>query len=1572
MNKQFPRFTFFLSICLTLPLMATAQVVDIPDPHLRAAVEKALSKASGTPITAADMAELTALHAPNANISNLTGLEGATNLTRLDLGENALRDISVLAGLTNLTNLSLDFNNITDISVLTGLTKLTALELGYNAIMDHSILSGLTNLTGLDLRGTHTSDLSVLSGLTNLIDLYIDSNGISDLSPLAGLTNLRRLGLNFNSISNLSALRGLTNLRWMRLVGNNITDLSPLVANTGLGNGDQVLLNDNPLSYPSIKTHIPALQNRGVTVEFDDRTPATLLVILGVITGLNNVLIVEVRDSKGLPFEEVPVIFTVTSGGGTLSVTRTATDENGRAESRLTLRSGGDPNTVRASVEGLSELVTFSDVALDIPDPNLRAAIENALGIPPGTPIVPPQAMAALTRLEARNANISDLTGLEFATNLKDLELGYGQVGNEWRNSNTVSDLSPLASLTQLTSLDLPDNNISDVSVLANLTNLESLSLAGNPVSDILPLTGLTQLTRLNLSHTSIANISALAGLTNLTDLRLEWSKILDLSPLVANTGFGSGDYVYVQGNPLGYLSLQTHIPTLRSRGVTIDLEDTADLNTGEPHTVRLIYFLPNDRPYRPDVVQLMKDRILQVQTFFAEQMEAHGYENKTFRVETDASGEPLVHRVDGQYPDNHYSDYWESIVWNEIGGVFNRYTNIYFIVADTINTNVGSGSRLGKNAGTAVMDSDVGFTGTAHELGHAFGLWHDFRDGSYLMSYGPGSYDRLSACHAEFLAVHPYFNPDTPIEEGPPPTIDFISPHTYPADSKSIPIQLKVSDSDGLHQAILHLGPPDIRNIITVKSCRGLGGKKEAVVQFDYDGVIPFNHNPSYSISTSLLNPLVHPIFAEAVDMNGNVSEKFFFLFSDIYQPLSNISSDTLSKISGDNQQGLPNAPLSQPFVIEVRAANGFTFGGIAVRFAVTTGGGTLSRQHTTTDGNGRASSTLTLGPHWETNAVEVSAAGIEGVVTFTAIADAEAAVAVDIPDPNLRAAIETALSKAESDPITRLEIGTMTHFEARDANISDLTGLEHATNLQSLELGYGKVGNSNAVKDLSPLADLTQLTSLDLAGNSISDISAVTGLTNLTWLHFWGNSISDISPVVGLTNLIDLYLGDNNISDISPLVANTGLGSGDTVYVQYNPLSYQSIHTHIPTLQSRGVTVEFDNRLEMGPNKITGPWLWMIAPTVPGQGGRQSNNVDSLAAASNGDVTEAEVAANGAKEGDTVGNYVWTLGKIAATGGNNINDVINGIGMAQGDVDDHSSYALITLESVTAQSDVTMRVGSDDSIKVWLNGEVVHNKPVNRGASDFQDSFEVNLKQGDNLLLVKVSERAGAWSMFVGIDADVNAVYKRPPDVVMSADVNNDGSVNVLDLVVIAAELGNKGQNLTADVNSDGVVNILDLILVAGMFDGAAAAPAAQPQVPEMLTAVEVQGWLTEARTLKVRDAIMKRGFVVLEQLLTSLIPKETELLPNYPNPFNPETWIPYRLAEDAFVTLTIYDKTGQVVRTLEVGHRIASAYENRSKAIYWDGKNNLGEQVASGVYFYTLRAGEYSATRKMLILK
>ena len=201
---------------------------------------------------------------------------------------------------------------------------------------------------------------------------------------------------------------------------------------------------------------------------------------------------------------------------------------------------------------------------------------------------------------------------------------------------------------------------------------------------------------------------------------------------------------------------------------------------------------------------------------------------------------------------------------------------------------------------------------------------------------------------------------------------------------------------------------------------------------------------------------------------------------------------------------------------------------------------------------------------------------------------------------------------------------------------------------------------------------------------------------------------------------------------------------------------------------------------------------------------------------------------------------------------------------------------------------------------------------------------------------------------------------------------DVNDDSTVNILDLVAVAAAFGQTGEN-DADVNGDGAVNILDLVAVAAAFGESAATPSAMRQhTVGRLTYADVQHWLAQARQAKLRDPISQRGILILEQLLASLMPKETVLLPNYPNPFNPETWIPYQLAKPADVTVTIYDADGKLVRSLNLGHQAVGIYQHRNRAAHWDGRNVVGEPVASGVYFYTLTTSDFSATRKMLILK
>ena len=221
-------------------------------------------------------------------------------------------------------------------------------------------------------------------------------------------------------------------------------------------------------------------------------------------------------------------------------------------------------------------------------------------------------------------------------------------------------------------------------------------------------------------------------------------------------------------------------------------------------------------------------------------------------------------------------------------------------------------------------------------------------------------------------------------------------------------------------------------------------------------------------------------------------------------------------------------------------------------------------------------------------------------------------------------------------------------------------------------------------------------------------------------------------------------------------------------------------------------------------------------------------------------------------------------------------------------------------------------------------------------------------------------------------GTDAlDIN-LYR-----LLKVDVTGNGKVNVNDLVEVARNYGKTvgaGANRKADVNNDGKVDVDDILAVIEAVDAAAAPALTQEDIETgSLQAADVQRWIRDAKAANADPA----GIAALERLLAALTrveapPKETVLLANYPNPFNPETWIPYELSVAAAVTVTIHSSDGKLVRELELGQVPAGIYQSRSRAAYWDGRNASGEPVASGVYFYTLSAGEFSATRKMVIRK
>ena len=456
---------------------------------------------------------------------------------------------------------------------------------------------------------------------------------------------------------------------------------------------------------------------------------------------------------------------------------------------------------------------------------------------------------------------------------------------------------------------------------------------------------------------------------------------------------------------------------------------------------------------------------------------------------------------------------------------------------------------------------------------------------------------------------------------------------------------------------------------------------------------------------------------------------------------------------------------------------------------------------------------------------------------------------------------------------------------------------------------------------------------------------------------------------------------------------------------------------------------------------------WVWLIVPATSVFSGSDAANSgrDFLSEASGGAVTEADVALNGARAGTQVGNSVWTAARLDATDPNNLNTIagtdtlaepalpetpqelgdnrwtFDGLNATDSDKrnvlmpDDNLetdirypvAYGVVPIHSgIPQQTRVYTGAGP---VKVWLNGTLVYTDTGYWPGTDYETALPVQLNAGDNLLFIAAYRPYpwwDRWGAYFGFQD--GTVYTVGVPGVDPLDVNGDGQVNVLDLVLVAVFYGMRGTGLPADVDADGIVTVEDFAAVAAGVDAANAQPveaieqallAAAEQAAALeavagaplgfgrhqhrlslrLTYNNVAAALADARALGTGD-VRKPGKGVetmLERLLQVLaemgaIPETTALLPNYPNPFNPETWIPYHLATDADVTLTIHNIHGRVVRVLDFGHQQAGIYQSRGRAAYWDGKNQHGESVASGVYFYTLTAGDFTATRKLLIAK
>ena len=1357
-------------------------------------------------------------------------------------------------------------------------------------------MAGLTQLTDLNLDNNSVSDISALAGLTQLTDLNLVGNSISDISALAGLTQLTDLNLVGNSISDISALAGLTQLTYLNLYNNSVSDISALAANTGLGYGDGVYVQGNPLSYASINRHIPAMQAKGIAVKFDPRTPSTLVKISGTVqqgivnTTLALPFVVEVRDQRNRAFAEVPITFTITAGGGKLSATDVTTDLTGRAQTRLTLGRTAGTTTVSVAAAAISAPVHFTGTVVPLNSPvtvldaALRAQIASVLG-KPGSGLLTMGDMLGLTALSANNANIRELTGLQYAANLTTLSL----------DNNNLSDVIPLAGLTQLTSLSLDNNNLSDATLLAGLTQLTTLSLDNNNLSDVASLGGLTQLTTLSLDNNNFSDVSPLAELPQLKTLQL-------------------------RGNPLNYPSFHTYIPTLQAGGVEVAFD---------PRTPTTVLKLSGDHGVSgtslPFVVEVQDEKGLEfsgVPVTFS--VTAGGGHLSPSTATTDVTGRARITLTLGGTPGEHTVQVSAAAVQrpvsftvtaidgstpvpipdaalrSKLAAMLGKPSAVQLTAEDMLtltrlnarNANIqdltglesaynlsrlwlggewvsGQG-YVNSNAvsnfspllgltqlttldlsGNSILDiSALGdltnltslnlYSNSVSDISALVGLTQltslNLQDNSIsdisalsgltqltTLNLGGNSVLDISALGGltQLIGLHLWYN-----------SISDISALSGLTQLTSLNLQdnsvSDISALSGLTQLTsLNLGGNSILDI------SALSGLTQLTTLYlwrnsisDVSPLLGLNLTGTQWDSTGLYlrgNPLSY------ASINTHIPAMQAKGIGVQFDPRT---PTTLMKISGTAQQGIVNTTLALPFVVEVRDRYNRAFAEVPVTFAVTAGGGKLSTTTATTDNTGRAETTLTLGPNLGRNTVSVSVTEIKSPVTFQAVSDT-------FPTQYLWSVpagvswIHVPLKVKTVDRVAKSIESVADLYDALGgaSSVNLLTTYDLTTRGWHSYLGSssrGTIADKALTDDTGIIAVMNRAASLHLSGDPLG-----------------ANGSSTIRLPPG-PNLIGLPLRDSRIAQVSDLLTLEGIeGNVSAIMVSDN--------RRFKRVKQAG---------DAGDTPITGGQAFILI----------------------------------AREGATVA--------ISGEGWANIS------GAAA-----TPSVAIMGME-VEDATPVLALWGSMVSPMEW------NRRPHLRSGSDFRVIVK-NLSTGKTVSTVVGDENLSL--------PDKDALN---PDSIGEESKSDDYQVTVVDIETArAAQIG----------------DILEI-----------AVRSSSPLI----------GVQPLQYTVTAEDVLRSR--IELPALVAYEIPSETELLANYPNPFNPETWIPYRLAEDGFVTLTIYDTAGQVVRTLEVGHRIAAVYERRSKAIHWDGRNDLGEGVASGIYFYTLSAGDYSATRKMVILK
>ena len=1118
-----------------------------------------------------------------------------------------------------------------------------------------------------------------------------------------------------------------------------------------------------------------------------------------------------------------------------------------------------------------------------------------ALGSNSIADVSPLSGLTQLSTLTLWGNSIADVSPLSGLTRLSALTLG----------GNSIADVSPLSGLTRLSTLFLGGNSIADVSPLSGLTRLTTLTLWGNSIVDVSPLSGLTQLTTLFLGGNSISDVSPLAGLTQLTLLNLRNNIITDVSPLVKLNLTGiqeDSTGLYLEGNPLNYTSINTHIPAMQARGIEVRFDPRTPTTlvkisgTAQQGTVNAALPLP----FVVEVRDQQNIAFAGVPVTFS--VTTGGGRLSTTTITTDAAGRAAAHLTLGRTAGTTTVRVTATSISQPV-----QFTATAVLLSSPVtvadaNLRAEIAETLNKPSGGTLTVADMltltELTANGANIRDLTGLQH--------------------APNLKTLALDNNNISDVALLAGLPQLTSLSLDDNNISDVAPLEMLTQLET--------LSLDENAIANVVPLA----------ALTQLE---MLSLNNN-----SISDVSPLEALTQLKTLHLRGNLLNypSLHTHIPAIQTTSATVTIDlrtptTLVQISGTH--GVAGAAL--PLIVEVQDENGFGFSGVPVTFTVTAGGGQLSASKVITDATGRARTTLTLGSTPGKNTVRTTVVETPQPVSFT-ITAVDASSVVTIRDANLRAKIAETLGRSRGVQLTAGDMLALTRLEVPNANIQNLIGLEHAHNLTSLNLGGAYIRgkgylNSNKVSDFSPLEGLTQLTRLSLFHSFLSDVSFLSALTQLTWLDLRNNDISDVSALSGLTQLNTLYLYNNSISDVSALVSALSsltrlrelrLGGNAITDVsalagltQLNSLSLYGISiSDVSALVSVLSNLTQLRELNLGGNAITDVSA-LAGLTQLNRLHLYSNSISDVSALSTlTQLTYLSFDNNSISDVSALSTLIQLNTLVLR--GNSISDVSPLVELTQlmylylernplSYPSIHTHIPAMQAKAVEVRFDnrahpALLKVSGDaqeDAPGVALGTPFVveavdaRGKPMRGMSVTFavtagggrlsvptvttdatgraQTTLTLGRSPGKHIVTTTATELTRSVLTFTAI-----AVGE---PVQLATDVNGDGAVNIQDLVLVSSNFGQTGQN-EADVNDDGVVNIADLVLVAGAFgEGAAAAPSLHPSDLKGLTAAEVQRLLTQARQMALTDPAYLRGIVVLEQLLVLLLPRETALLVN-----------------------------------------------------------------------------------------